>query len=588
MCGILGFYSFENKPYKSLEKSLDFLNSRGPDALGIWEDEYVYLGHRRLSIIDLDERSNQPMFSNCNRYIIVFNGEIYNYQELRNELKDYNFNTKSDTEVLLALYSIYKEKMLVKLKGMFSFIIWDKIEKISFVARDAYGIKPLYIGKLNNGLLLSSQVSSIIASGLVNVKKCKEGTKGFAMLGSVPEPFTWYENIKSLKAGHYLIIRNNKIEYEKEWFNISNIWINSFNKHRAIIPENILKLKVRDLLLESVSRHLIADVPVGVFLSGGIDSGVLSALMVECGARDITGITISYDEFEGKDKDESSRAKLLADSYGINHHVRVVKKKEFLEDLPIIMRNMDQPTVDGINTWYASKAASELGLKVVVSGVGGDELFYGYDIFNELPPIVNKFNFFKNLPLYEVITNTLFYLISLYKKNNRWKFAGNWLKTIEGAWWLRRSIRSPDENPYVIKNFSPKKYLKKLKVETTFEHKLSLAMIESKMYLKNQLLRDSDWASMSHSIELRTPLVDRTLLISLEKYLYSLTYYSNKKILASSPVKPLPIEILNSKKTGFGIPIKEWLGIEENANNQLFHSLWTKKIVDMYNSKSYE
>ena len=161
MCGILGYYSFENKPYKSLEKSLDFLNSRGPDALGIWEDEYVYLGHRRLSIIDLDERSNQPMFSNCNRYIIVFNGEIYNYQELRNELKDYNFNTKSDTEVLLALYSIYKEKMLVKLKGMFSFIIWDKIEKISFVARDAYGIKPLYIGKLNNGLLLSSQVSSI-------------------------------------------------------------------------------------------------------------------------------------------------------------------------------------------------------------------------------------------------------------------------------------------------------------------------------------------------------------------------------------------------------------------------------------------
>lgn len=586
MCGILGYFSSKDKPYNSLEKSLDYMHKRGPDAKGIWEDENVYLGHRRLSIIDLDERSNQPLESYCGRYIIVFNGEIYNFKDLKKLVPKYKFKTRSDTEVILALFSKYKEKMLNKLKGMFSFIIWDKVDKVSFIARDPYGIKPLYYSKINEGIIFSSQVSSIMASGLVSFKKCKNGLEGFNMLGSVPEPYTWYNSVKAVKAGNYMLVKNNQIIVEKLWFDIQEIWNLSYKNHQNFVKKDFLKSKIRTHILESISRHLISDVPVGIFLSGGIDSGVIAALMAETGMNNIIGVTISYDEFIGKKKDESLRAKVLAKKFGIKHHIRKVTKDEFINDLPTIIRDMDQPSIDGINTWYASKAASELGLKVVVSGVGGDELFYGYHIFNELPYLVRIFQKLSKLPFYDIIFDFISKKISERKNNNRWKYLGRWLVNIEGAWWLRRSINSPTISKKKFNIFNPKLYLQKLNVKTIKnEMKLSLAIIESKMYLKNQLLRDSDWASMSHSLELRTPLVDVHLLNNLKNYLFILSKYRNKEILSNCLKTELPKEVYETDKTGFGIPIKEWLDIDEKINNQIFHTKWTNKIVNMYNNK---
>ena len=587
MCGILGYFSNDKKPYKSLNKSLDFMKKRGPDASGFWEDEYVFLGHKRLSIIDLDNRSDQPLKSYCGRYVIVFNGEIYNYQDLKKQIKKYSFKTNSDTEVILALYSIYKEKMLHKLKGMFSFIIWDKIEKVSFIARDPYGIKPLYYARTNNGILFSSQVSSIMASGLISFDKCKIGVEAFNMLGSVPEPYTWYKNVKPVKAGSFMLIKNNDIAQYKSWTDIKYTWQNSFNNRNKKYSKNYLKSKVRSCLLESISRHIISDVPVGIFLSGGIDSGILAGLMSELGLKNVVGVTICYDEFSGGAKDESLRAKSIAKKFEIKHHIRKVTKEEFLNDLPIIIQNMDQPSIDGINTWYASKAASELGLKVVISGVGGDELFYGYHIFDELPRLVKIFEKISILPLYNKVLDFISQKISLKKKNKRWKFLGRWLVNIEGAWWLRRSINPPYQSNPSDMSFNPKKYLKKLGVQTKLnEKKLALAVIESKMYLKNQLLRDSDWASMSHSLELRTPLVDSFLLYNLQDYLYSLSKYPNKEILSDCIDIKLPKEVYETEKTGFGIPIKEWMGINDNTNNQIFHTKWTNKISEMYEDKS--
>jgi asparagine synthase (glutamine-hydrolysing) len=589
MCGILAIISDLSIPNFAFIRSMKQLANRGPDSEGVWKDNNVVFGHRRLAIIDLDERSVQPMQSDCGKFVIVFNGEIYNYQELKSKLLSQGvlFKTESDTEVILNLFLLYKEDMLQMLKGMFSLIIWDKNKKEAFVARDPYGIKPLYFSILEKGIIIASTVSSIVASGLVNLNKSLYGQRGFYFLGSVPEPYTWFENILSVKSGSYFYVSNYSINKYRKYVDISDSWIFS-SKMKYNVPFDSLNKQVKSSIEESISRHLVSDVPIGLFLSGGIDSGVLAGIISMNNKNNLIAITLKFDEFSNSNVDESARATSIANLYGIKHHIRVVTKEEFLNDFSTIIDDMDQPSIDGINTWYASKAASELGLKVVLSGVGGDELFFGYESFTQLPPLVkfwsrvSKIRFIFSMGMFFSI------LLSTYFKNKRWlEFPDN-LKNILGSYSLKRGVLAAADISEILNTSFEKndlsRFISKNDSFSISEKKLDLAHLESSLYLKNQLLRDSDWASMAHSVELRTPFVDFTLLKNLEGLLFSLSNYKNKVILSNVLTEPLPNYVLNSKKTGFGIPIKNWIGKSKESNYN-FNKFWMQEIIKRYEEK---
>jgi len=457
--------------------------------------------------------------------------------------------------------------MLRQLHGMFAFVLWDKKEQKGFAARDPYGIKPLYISTTRNGVIVTSQVKALLATGLIDLSPDERGQAGFWMLGSVPEPHTWYRAIHALPAGHCAWIQDHRVVMQRRWHDIGAVWRAAARLSECDLPFNTLQTKIRESLKESVTRHLVSDVPVAVFLSGGIDSGTIAALMREAGCVDLHGITIGYDEFEGKWFDEIPVAEAIAQHCGIHHHVRKVGREEFLSDLPRIMDAMDQPSIDGINTWYASKAVAERGFKVVVSGVGGDELFFGYPSFRQLPRLMASWRVLSRMPGTTSMVKILTRLQARRSGNLRWLHAPDWLKSIAGAWWLRRSCNAPESVHELmgrgccelLTSFNPESWVESMTGVLAADPTLALAQIESTTYLRNQLLRDSDWASMDHSVELRTPLVDAHLLSQLQPLLPLFRRYPGKTLLANSPERPLPEQIVKRRKSGFAIPIEAWL-----------------------------
>ena len=590
MCGLIAVFTRTLFPELAGQAALAVMHHRGPDGEGEWQDNGVYLGHRRLAVLDLDPRAAQPMHSACGRYAIVFNGEIYNYIDLRNELEDMdeNFHTTSDTEVLLILFANIGEAMLPKLHGMFAFVIWDKVTQRAFIARDPYGIKPLYIATTADGLLVGSQVQALLATDLVSRQPDPYGQAGFWMLGSVPEPHTWYRDIRAVPAGHFLWIEAGRITATRCWHDIGQAWREATPVE---IPDAQIAHHVKAALRESVARHLVSDVPVGVFLSGGIDSGALAGLMVETGARDLQGVTLTYDEFSGRHEDEAPVAARIAAHYGIRHHVRRVTREEFQADLPRILAAMDQPSIDGVNTWYASKAVAELGLKVVVSGAGGDELFLGYSSFRQLPRLVAIWGRLSGLPGAMALARLAAGWQARRTGNHRWFHAPVWARTMAGAWWLRRSVHSPDQLKAfmdtdlvdeALKDFSPDQWVAAMTGPLHADRTLALAQIESMTYLRNQLLRDSDWASMDHCVELRTPLVDAWLLQQLQPYLGRFSAFPGKSLLAQAPDKPLPPEIFKRRKTGFAIPVARWLSKDSVGSGGGVPVNWINEVARAY------
>jgi asparagine synthase (glutamine-hydrolysing) len=545
------------------------MHLRGPDAEGFWADSSrgVALGHRRLSIIDLDPRANQPMTDASGRFTIVFNGEIYNFGELRQSLVEQGelFSTESDTEVILCLYAREREGMLAKLRGMFAFAIWDREKSELFVARDPFGIKPFFLATTPHGVLFASQVKALLGTGMVSYEPDPAGQAGFWLLGSVPEPHTWFRDIRALPAGHFAVVGAKGIGVLKSWWDVADHWRLAEGDGT---PDEEVRSIVRAALKRSVAAHLVSDVPVGVFLSGGIDSGSLAAMMQECGATGLQGITLRFSEFAGDDRDETPAASRLAQQYGISHRVRTVTRDEFKSDLPKILHAMDQPTVDGVNAWYASKAVAELGLKVVISGVGGDELFEGYKTFRQLPPLVSLWSAITRVPGSVLLARSIFSWQARRAHNPRWAILPSMLHSIEGAWFLSRGLFSPRELPELMGNelaaealrsFDAQSMVLRMSGKLPTERHLALGQIESKMYLRNQLLRDSDWASMDHSVELRTPLVDAWLLRDVQPVLSAFRRFPKKRLLAEAPSVPLAEDQIARAKMGFAIPVHQWL-----------------------------
>jgi len=596
MCGLIAAFATGRRALSDvgLDRALRSMLARGPDGGGVWREDFNVLGHRRLAILDLDPRAEQPMHSGCGRYVIVFNGEIYNFRDLRRglEAQGVSFRTTSDTEVLLELFKLHGEAMLPRLHGMFALVIWDRVAKRAFAARDPYGIKPLYYSELEHGVVMASQVKALLATGLISLTPDLHGQAGFWMLGSVPEPHTWYQHIRALPAGHCVWIDEGRLGSIKRWWHIGEAW---HTPRRGGLSSQEVREQVRHALRESVSRHLVADVPVGVFLSGGIDSGTLAGLMLEAGAHSLQGVTISYDEFAGTPADEAPKAARIAAHYGIQHHVRRVTREEFRTDLPRILSAMDQPSIDGINTWYASKAVAERGLKVVVSGVGGDELFQGYSSFDELPRLVAARGALGRVPGAARLARPIASALAARSGNSRWEHAYAWADSIPSAWWLRRSLYSPSDLPElmgveaaneVLREFDAQQYVERMSGPLPVNPRLALGQIESCTYLRNQLLRDSDWASMDHSVELRTPLVDAHLLDQVKPLLAEFERFPNKGLLAQAPQKPMPQDVLSMPKTGFGIPVAQWLADVKGLSRDHGSRGWAREVARAYEGKS--
>lgn len=576
MCGIAGLASSSgvvaDLAEQGVRQMVGRMHARGPDAEGLWTDEGVMLGHRRLAILDLDARANQPMLLNDGRHAIVFNGEIYNFRELRRELeaKGVTFRTTSDTEVLLALFAREGEHMLSRLRGMFALAIWDAQSRELFLARDPYGIKPLYYSRTGHGLLFASQVKAILASGLVVAEHEPAGLAGFYLWGSVPEPWTLYRGVYALPGGYWLRVREGVAETPVCWHDIRAAW----RDEGSVISARDLQNHVRQAVTDSVRAHLIADVPVSVFLSGGIDSGVVAGLAAELGAR-VEGITIGFDEFAGSADDEVPVARAIAAHYGLPHHVRMISRLEFEQDIPRILDAMDQPSVDGVNTWFASKAAAERGYKVVLSGIGGDELFFGYSLFRQLPRHTALARALASVSGQRKLLSGPFAALAELRSQPKLAGVPEFADSLEGLYFLRRCLFLPNELPALMGLESAREGLVSLggsppgmTAADARDDAAAVGLLESTHYLRNQLLRDSDWASMGHSLELRAPLVDAKLLETLGPYLSGFAGGAGKKMLARALGKPLPDAIVNRRKTGFNLPLAQWLTAASNHQSQ--------------------
>ena len=514
MCGLNGIFAYHPAAGAPGETELlairDAMRARGPDGSGAWwsKDRRCGLAHRRLSILDLSARASQPMRSEDGRLVVVFNGEIYNYPALRKELEadGVRFRTTSDTEALLHLYARHGVEMVHRLRGMFAFAIWDEARGGLFLARDPYGIKPLYTANDGWAFRFASQVKALLAGGRVSRDPEPAGVVGFHLFGSVPEPFTLYRDIRALPAGHTQWVDAAGPREPKPFAKLAAILAEGA---REPAPPSELPERVRAAVLESVRTHLLADVEVGVFLSAGIDSGALLGLMRDAGQHEIRAITLAFEEFSGTAEDEVPLAARVAERYGAHHVVRGVSEREFRDDLPAIVDAMDQPSIDGVNTWFVSKAAREAGLKVAISGLGGDELLAGYPSFVEVPRWRRRFGPFAAVPGVGRLARLAIKAMAPGFAHARPKALGvlEHANSWAGAYLLRRGLHLPHELAQIMDPDFAREGLRRLKPLRSLSASLApdpgsdvarVCALESAHYMRNQLLRDADWAGMAH------------------------------------------------------------------------------------------
>jgi asparagine synthase (glutamine-hydrolysing) len=593
MCGLTAIFSYASAaaPVDEAEllKIRDAMLNRGPDGEGLWisEDRRIGLAHRRLAIIDLSDAGSQPMMTPDGSLRVVFNGEIYNFRELRKDLeaRGHDFLSTSDTEVLLHLYQEYGRDMVHRLRGMFAFAIWDEQRRGLFVARDPFGIKPLYYADDGGTIRFASQVKALLKGGHVDVSPDAAGHVGFYLWGHVPEPYTLYQGIRALPAGSMMWVDTAGRKEARQYFNVTDELVHAtaaaFTWSREEIHE-----RLRAALLDSVRHHLISDVPVGVFLSAGLDSTTLVATASELSAKDLHTVTLGFREFQGTENDEVPLAERVAQHYGTNHQTRWVTKEDFQAEYQRILEVMDQPTIDGINSYFVSKAAKEAGLKVALSGVGGDELFGGYPSFRQIPRLVKTISPFTAIPLlgrgFRYISAPVLRHFTSPKYAGLFEYGG----TYGGAYLLRRGMFMPWELPSILDEEIVRSGWAELQTLAHLEQTtkglgnahLRVTALETAWYLRNQLLRDTDWASMAHSLEIRTPLVDVELFRAVAPLLNS-SCVPNKRDMVQTAAVPVPSEVLRRAKTGFSIPVHEWLlQLKGDATSQRNLRGWSLRV----------
>ena len=576
MCGINGIfaYHYAANPIDrgEIARTRDHMVARGPDGEGEWISDggRAAFGHRRLAIIDLSEDGAQPMASVDGRFIVTFNGEIYNYRELRLELEGQGcaFKSQSDTEVLLHLYARRGADMVHDLRGMFALAIWDDLKGELFLARDPYGIKPLYYSDDGWTFRFASQVKALLAGGAVAREPDPAGEVGFFLFGYVPDPFTLYRSISALPAGTTMLVNRGGAQAPRRYHSVAQVYCDAEAGAGPALPLAEARAAFREAVLSSVRGHLAADVPVGLFLSAGIDSSALLGLMRDAGHEDVQAVTLSFTEFSGKAEDEAPLAAEVAAAYGARHTIRRVDRQEFEADLPRIFAAMDQPSIDGINTWFVCKAAREVGLKVAFSGVGGDELLGGYLSFTHVPRLVRLMWAHSRIPGLGLMARLLGRpLVAAMGLSPKAAGAVEYGGTYPGSYLLKRGLFMPWElGPLLpaqtiragMARLAPLILLQRELTPTPADPHARVAALESGIYMRSCLLRDADWAGMAHSIEVRAPLVDAELLKQVAALRASNGAVASKAALFAAPVAPIPAEIGSRAKTGFTTPVHSW------------------------------
>jgi asparagine synthase (glutamine-hydrolysing) len=562
MCGIngiLGTSGLDN-PKAVVQRMNDRLAHRGPDAQGVAELDDLVLGHRRLSIIDLDEAANQPFTSYDGALTLVYNGEIYNYRELREQLGSYPFNTHSDTEVVLAAYRKWGVDCLHHFNGMFAFALWDNESKQLLLARDRMGIKPLYYTWQGHRLIFSSEVRSLLASELIPRKLDRHALVDYLRYQTVHAPRTLVENLEVLQPGHRIIVADGETRHER-WWNMAD------QVQPVFAPRNELLKETRRLLTSSVELRMRADVPFGAFLSGGIDSSAVVGLMAEVSEQPVSTFSVTFNEREFS---EAPYAELIAKRFKTDHHEIRLQPEQFKALIPDALAAMDHPSGDGPNTYVVSKVTKESGITMALSGLGGDELFAGYDIFKRsaelldkrwvmsFPKFIRRFGgeLYKNIrpsiasdKIVEILNEDYLELEYFYPYNRQ----------VLNERLVARLTSSRVKSPNAVHQMLLEELdFKAPGFQLPFLSKVSLAEINS--YLQNVLLRDTDQMSMAHTLEVRVPFLDHRLVqfalgvSDPERY-----PHTPKKLLTDSLGDLLPGEIIDRPKMGFTLPWAEWM-----------------------------
>jgi asparagine synthase (glutamine-hydrolysing) len=566
MCGIAGFIDTETSAEVRAEAVLRMCAAmihRGPDDSGISTIGPATIGMRRLAIFD-PVNGHQPMSTPDGRYTIVFNGAIYNFRQLQAELESagWKFRTRCDTEVLLAALVEWGEGALRKLRGMFAFALWDSSERTLFAARDPFGIKPFYFCHSGSRLVFASEVSALMASGAHPADIDPASVADYLAWFSVPAPQTIYKGVFCLRPGERLRFNDGDLSIAAAW------------TFQTIPPdptpctsreEFIRELRVR--LEDSIGAHVIADVPVGAFLSGGLDSAVIAGLMARTGGNVLKTFSIGFEE-DGFS--EANDAEVSARHFGAVHHTRVLTGDEVANDIDQIISACDQPTGDGINTYYASQTAQAGGVKVALSGLGGDELFGGYPSFRSVPRLS------KRLPVWRYIPSPLRLLLTDFLKHGGTRarklsdFLANARDPHELAALQRRVFSEERSRALLSQDVSKKttgitpfhKQLELLRGDVGAADLFSIVSAwELRTYMADVLLRDSDVMSMRHSLELRIPFVDRPLIEWLwrQPSAFKEDRRRPKSALTEATMDLLPPGLIKRRKRGFTLPFSIWM-----------------------------
>jgi asparagine synthase (glutamine-hydrolysing) len=558
MCGIAGVLFKESLASNDVENACFAmtakLTQRGPDDAGVFigEEKLIGLVHTRLAILDLSSSGHQPMLTQDGRYVLVFNGEIYNFLELREKLEQegQTFVSESDSEVLLRTFVRYGTECTKHLVGMYAFAIWDSKEKVLFAARDPFGIKPLYFWKTNVGFGFASEIRALLELPLGPKQLDYNSVCRYLKYGSVPEPDTMIEGIQMLPAGHMLSISKGRLETRAHW--------ELQFKERAVSLEDAIAT-TREALLSSVERHFVSDVPVGIFLSGGIDSTALLAIANAIGKRDIHTFCVSFDDLRYKEGDLAMRT---AQHFGATHHEWTISRNEACMLFPGYLESTDQPSIDGFNMYCVSSYARQHGMKVVLSGLGGDEMFGSYPSFQTIPKLLKLYKTLSFPRAFGRIFQPLLKRVSFGNKGNRLRtFLLGDGSTLD-AYEVIRIVFSDAE----IQRFITKRFGKQLqqRIETctkvgasTWSIADEISYLEITKYMRNQLLRDADVMSMRWGLELRVPFVDSRLMETLSSIPSSIRLTSNKLLLLRA-VPEIPEWIIGQPKKGFSFPLETW------------------------------
>ncbi|MBP7261030.1 MAG: asparagine synthase (glutamine-hydrolyzing) [Bacteroidia bacterium] len=561
MCGINGILSFKGSQLDktSLVKLMNTaIAHRGPDDEGIYTEAAISLGHRRLSIIDTSNAGHQPMSSSDGRYTIVFNGEIYNYIQLKKDLSSYyDFRTLSDTEVILAGFIKYGPNVVKHLQGIFAFAIWDTVEQKLFLTRDHLGVKPVYYSTTNEAFIFSSEIKGILATQLFKPKVDQVSLVDFFRYQRVHAPRTILQNVHVLEPGTYVEIDGKQIK-ENRYFTLQHTKANSdITRHSAA-------KEVRSLLEKSMEQQMVADVEVGAFLSGGIDSTVVVGLMSKISSQRINTFSITFSQ---KDFDESTYSSLVARKFNTNHRAIQLHPHDLLEALPDALKALDHPSADGINTYLISKKTREQGIKVALSGLGGDEIFCGYPVYSAVYKLKQMESFFLLFPS-SFYTGLFQGAYQLTSKNYFLKLAESFKggeNYIDNFLLLSRQTYLDHQIEDLLKDVNLK-FNSLQGVSSSFrngnqDNILSLtSYFEMNTYMTDTLLRDADQMSMVHGLEVRVPFLDLNLVsyvMGLPDHVKKGKYAKN--LLIESTKDILPEEVYNRSKKGFVFPWKYWM-----------------------------